>query len=45
MAKLVVGRGGKTISKIVKEVEQDLRNLFRCEVRLTFMIKPERGAE
>jgi len=45
VAKVVVGRGGQSISSIAKICGQELRNLFRCEVRLTFMVQPERRAE
>lgn len=40
-ARLVVGTSGRTVLLIARETEQKLRNLFRCEVRLRLVVKPD----
>lgn len=39
-AKVVVGTGGRTVIQLAREAEQDLRNMFRQEVRLKIVVEP-----
>ena len=39
-ARIVVGTGGRTVTQIARDTEQELRNIFRSEVRLRLIIEP-----
>lgn len=38
MQMMLIGRGGKVISRIAEEAGQDLMNAFLCEVRLKLKV-------
>lgn len=39
MQTMLIGRGGKVISRIVQEAGQDLMNVFLCDVRLRLQVE------
>lgn len=39
-ARVVVGTAGRTVVRLAKETEQELRNMFRQEVRLRLVVLP-----
>lgn len=39
MQTMLIGRGGKVISRIVQEAGQDLMNVFLCDVRLRLKVE------
>lgn len=40
-ARVVVGTGGRNVIQLARETEQDLRNMFRQEVKLRLVVEPD----
>lgn len=40
ISRIIVGGKGKRVAAIAREIEQDFRNLFRCDVRLVLNVLP-----